>query len=200
MAQHPKVFGRMEEKLLELLSVRRGHFVLESGHHGNLWLDLDALFLRPAALLPFARELARRLAAHRIEAVVGPLTGGAFVAEMVAAELDVRFAFAERQVGAHGVTYSIPDALQPHLRGRAVAIVDDAINAGSATRATFAALTTIGARPVAVCALLILGNTARTFIEANQLAVESIARLGNELWMPASCPLCASGVPLEEPC
>jgi hypothetical protein len=30
---------------------RRGHFVLESGHHGNLWLDLNSLFLRPAALL-----------------------------------------------------------------------------------------------------------------------------------------------------
>ena len=50
----------MEEKLVDLLSARRGHFLLESGHHGNLWLDLDSLFLRPAALLPVARELARR--------------------------------------------------------------------------------------------------------------------------------------------
>ena len=34
------------------LGPRRGHFLLESGHHGNLWLDLNSLFLRPAALLP----------------------------------------------------------------------------------------------------------------------------------------------------
>ena len=88
----------MEEKLFELLSVRRGHFVLESGHHGNLWLDLDSLFLRPARLPPFARDLAQRLSGHGVEAVVGPLVGGAFVAEMVAAELDLRFAFAERRV------------------------------------------------------------------------------------------------------
>jgi orotate phosphoribosyltransferase len=88
----------MEEKLLELLSARRGHFVLESGHHRNLWLDLDSLLLRPAGLLPFARDLARRLSGHGIEAAVGPLVGGAFVAEMVAAELDLRFAFAERRV------------------------------------------------------------------------------------------------------
>lgn len=187
----------MEEKLLELLSARRGHFVLESGHHGNLWLDLDALFLRPAALLPFARELARRLTAPRIEAVVGPLTGGAFVAEMVATELDVRFAFAERHVGTRGVTYSIPDAHQPHLRGRSVAIIDDAINAGSATRATYAALTTLGARPVAVGALLILGETALPFFEASGVAVASVARLPNELWQPAACPLCREGVPLD---
>jgi orotate phosphoribosyltransferase len=189
----------MEEKLLELLSVRHGHFVLESGHHGNLWLDLDSLFLRPANLRPFARDLARRLGGHGIEAVVGPLVGGAFVAQMVAAELDVRFAFAERRVDDRGVTYVIPDAFYDHLHARTVAIVDDAINAGSATRATFAALTVLGARPVAVGALLILGETALSFFAANRLAVESIARLANELWEPAACPLCAAGVPLSSP-
>jgi orotate phosphoribosyltransferase len=189
----------MEEKLLELLSARRGHFVLESGHHGNLWLDLNALFLRPAKLLPFTHELARRLSAHRVEAVVGPLVGGAFVAETVAAELDLRFAFAERRVGAEGVTYAIPDAFHDHLRGRALAIVDDAINAGSATRAIFAALTALGAQPVAIGALLILGETALPFFAANGLAVESVARLANELWEPAACPLCAAGVPLSSP-
>jgi orotate phosphoribosyltransferase len=189
----------MEEKLLELLSVRRGHFVLESGHHGNLWLDLDSLFLRPAKLRPFVRELARRLGGHGIEAVVGPLVGGAFVAEMVAAELDVRFAFAERRVEAEGVTYAIPNAFHDHLRARTVAIVDDAINAGSATRATFAALTALGARPAAVGALLILGDTALPFFAAQNLAIESVARLANELWEPAACPLCAAGVPLSSP-
>ena len=187
----------MEEKLLELLSARRGHFVLESGHHGNLWLDLDALFVRPANLLPFTRELAQRLSMHGIEAVAAPLVGGALIGQMVATELDVRFAFAERRTGANGVSYAIPHALHHHLRGRAVAIVDDAVNAGSATRATFAALTALGAQPVAVGALLILGKAALPFFAANGLAAESIARLPNELWQPARCPMCAAGVPLS---
>jgi orotate phosphoribosyltransferase len=187
----------MEEKLLELLSVRRGHFALESGHHGNLWLDLDALFLRPAKLRPFTRDLARRLSRHGIDAVVGPLVGGAFVAEMIAVELGLCLAFAERRADAEGVAYAIPDAFRDHLRGRPVGIVDDAINAGSATRATFASLTALGAQPVAVGALLILGETALPFFAANGLAVESIARLANELWEPAACPLCAAGVPLS---
>jgi orotate phosphoribosyltransferase len=176
----------MEEQLLGLLSARRGHFLLESGHHGNLWLDLDALFLRPAALRPFTRELARRLGGHGVEAIVGPLVGGAFVAETVATELDVGFAFAERRADAKGVTYVIPDTFHDHLRGRTVAIVDDAINAGSATRATFAALTALGARPVAVGALLILGETALPHFAAGKLRVESVARLSNDLWEPAA--------------
>jgi orotate phosphoribosyltransferase len=189
----------VEAGLLDLISARHGHFRLESGHHGNLWLDLDSLFRRPALLLPFARKLARHLEAHRVEAVVGPLVGGAFVAQMVAAELDIHFAFAERRADPDGVSYSIPGALHDHLANKTVAIVDDAINAGSATRATFAALTALGARPVAVGALLILGDTAQPFLEANKLAVESIARLPNELWEPASCPLCAAGAPLSSP-
>jgi orotate phosphoribosyltransferase len=189
----------VEAGLLDLISARHGHFRLESGHHGNLWLDLDSLFRRPALLLPFARKLAKHLEAHRVEAVVGPLVGGAFVAQMVAAELDLAFAFAERLVDAQGVTYAIPDTLHDFLRGKSVAIVDDAINAGSATRATYAALRSLGARPVAVGALLILGDTALPLFEASKLAVECIARLPNELWESASCPLCAAGAPLSNP-
>ena len=79
----------MEAELLDLISARRGHFRLESGHHGNLWLDLDSLFLHPAGWMPFARVLARRLSVHRVEAAVGPLVGGAFVAQTIGVEFPV---------------------------------------------------------------------------------------------------------------
>jgi hypothetical protein len=32
----------VHETVLELLSARNGHFLLESGHHGDLWLDLES--------------------------------------------------------------------------------------------------------------------------------------------------------------
>jgi orotate phosphoribosyltransferase len=194
----------MEEELLDLLSARRGHFLLESGHHGNLWLDLDSLLLEPKRLVPFAGELARCLSPHQVETVVGPQVGGALVAEMVAAELGIRSCFSERTEGAdserlYSVRYRIPDPFRDGLRGRAVAIVDDAINAGSATRATFAALKSLGARPVVVGALLVLGNAAFAFLRENNLPIERVASLPNELWEPADCPLCAAGVPLSSP-
>jgi len=183
----------MEAKILELLPVRRGHFLLASGHHGNLWLDLDTLFLRPRELMPFVHELAGRLDRHDIEAIVGPLIGGAFVAQAVAAELGTAFAFAE------DVTYRIPEAFHRPLAGKRVAIVDDAINAGSAIRATHAALQSLGAQPVAIGALLVLGSTALAFLDANNLPLERIAALPNQLWKPADCPLCAAGRPLSNP-
>src|SRR3954454_6467198 len=193
----------MQDQLRALLAARRGHFRLESGHHGDLWLDLDPLFLRPARLRRYAAELARRFAGHGVEIVCGPLTGGAFVAQLVAAELDVEFSFAERHAPARGealyaVEYRLPAGLRGRADGKAVAIVDDAINAGSAIRATHADLLACGARPVAIGALLVLGTAASRFAAERKLPLESIATLDNTVWVPAECPLCAVGVPLEE--
>ena len=35
-------------EVVQLVRPRAGHFDLGTGYHGDLWLDLDALFLRPA--------------------------------------------------------------------------------------------------------------------------------------------------------
>src|SRR5215468_5004613 len=97
----------MESELLGLLRARRGHFRLESGHHGDLWLDLDALFRRPARLRPAISSLARRLADHRPELVCGPLSGGAFAAQSIAVELDAEFCYTERtEAPLHDALYS----------------------------------------------------------------------------------------------
>jgi orotate phosphoribosyltransferase len=44
------------------LSVRRGHFRYESGYHGEIWLDLDRLFLNPLRIAPLAHDLASTIA------------------------------------------------------------------------------------------------------------------------------------------
>jgi orotate phosphoribosyltransferase len=131
----------LQEELIRLLSIRKGHFRMESGHHGDLWLDLDLLFLRPAQLTPFVRVLAKTLSAYHIDAVCGPLTGGAFLAQAIASELGVAFCYADRfadptRDALYGVDYRLPDALRAEVRDRDVAIVDDVVNAGSAVRAT----------------------------------------------------------------
>jgi orotate phosphoribosyltransferase len=86
----------LQQGVLSLLAVRKGHFLLESGHHGDLWLDLELLCLRPRLVAPAAAELTRRLVALTIDAVCGPLVEGAFVGLMVAAELGVDFTYSER--------------------------------------------------------------------------------------------------------
>ena len=192
----------MQQALSALLSGRRGHFQMESGYHSEQWFDLDALFADRERLQPFVCELAHRLAAHRIDAVCGPMTGGAKLADLIAAELGLESFHTDRfeTPGAterFPVRYVVPAAQRPRLRDTAVAIVDDAISAGSAVKGTYADLLACGARPVACGALFIFGATAAQFAADKNLQLEGIAHLPFALWKPADCPLCRAGVPFE---
>jgi orotate phosphoribosyltransferase len=193
----------MQNEFMKLLAAQEGHFKLESGHHGNLWLDLDLLFLRPGQLQPFIIELARRFARYNPAAVCGPLVGGGLIAQIIAAELGVEFYYTERfapatQDGLYLVEYWLPASLRRQIHSKEVVIVDDVINAGSAVRATLTEVRAYGARVVAVGALLVLGSTAPSFFTGQNLPIERIAALESNLWTPAECPLCAAHVVLED--
>jgi orotate phosphoribosyltransferase len=187
----------MQHDLLTLAGARPGHFLFESGHHGDLWLDLDRLFARPSILRPFVIELAERITQYQIGAVCGPLDGGALLARMVAEVLGCESFYSERITGLNGVTYRLPSQFRGGLRDKNVALVDDAINAGSAVRATFAELQSCGARVVALGALITLGQVAERL--ATSLAIPLVRSIAIEspLWTPADCLLCAAGVPLS---
>jgi orotate phosphoribosyltransferase len=190
---------------------REGHFLLESGHHGERWLDLEALCLDVAPIRALARRLAGRVAGHAVDAVCGPLVEGAFVALMVAEQLALPFTYAvpvpavpEREVRETGlptlfpVAYRIPAILRPRLKGQRVAIVNDVVGAGSAVRGTLLDLRACGAVPVVIATLAVAGDSAARLADDNGLALETLTQMSNRIWTPADCPLCASGVPLED--
>jgi orotate phosphoribosyltransferase len=191
-------------EFLKLLHARQGHFQFESGHHGNLWLDLDLLFLRPKVIQPFVIELAEKISTFSIDAVCGPMVGGALIAQNVALELGVDFLYTERTApqnpdALYSATYHLPHHLRTIAGGRTIAVVDDVINAGSAIRGTLAELESIGAKPVVVGALLVLGETGQNFLRERDLPVKYVSYLPNQIWTPQECPFCASQVPLNNP-
>lgn len=188
--------------VLDLVHGRRGHFLLESGHHGALWLDLDPLFADPRRIRPCIDMFVAALRPHAVDAVCGPLLGGAFLAQLVAQALDVDFWYTKREmpaesIGLYQARYRLPPALSARARGRRVAMVDDVMSAGSALRGTFDEVMAHGAEPVVAGALLVLGATGAGYFAELGIAVEAVAREDYELWAPERCPLCAAGVPLE---
>ncbi|MEO6246374.1 MAG: hypothetical protein ABIQ12_13145 [Opitutaceae bacterium] len=192
----------MQNELIALLAGRSGHFQMESGYHSERWFDLDHVLAQRERLRPFVAELARRLAAHRIDAVCGPMTGGALIAAMIAAELGVGYLFTERfeppqATGFFPVRYTLPAEQRERGRDQRIAIVDDAISLGSAIRGTHADLLACGARPVALGALFVFGGAAAQFADAHGLALEQIAPMTFGIWRPDECPLCHAGMPLE---
>ncbi|MCA1586864.1 MAG: hypothetical protein LC791_19535 [Acidobacteria bacterium] len=81
--------------LLSAVPSREGHFRLESGYHTNLWLTLDGLFMETANITPVVEALAVRLRPYRASAVCGPFVGGAFLAQLLAVALNVRFFYTQ---------------------------------------------------------------------------------------------------------
>lgn len=186
-----------------LVDGRRGHFLLESGHHGGLWLDLDALFASVGAVAPFVDCLTSALRPHTPDLVCGPLLGGAFLAQLVARELGAEFCFTERRIDPrpeqmYRASYHLAPAFKARVRGKRVAMVDDVMSAGSALRGTYNELLAHDAVPVVAGALLILGSAGADFFAQRGVPVEGAARHEYSLWLPSECPLCATGVVLED--
>ena len=194
----------MTEDILAVLPARRGHFLLESGYHADTWFSLDELFANPAAVAPLVATLAERLRPHGARAVCGPLLGGAFLAQALATRLGVRFFYTEplivpQQTTLFTAQYRLSLASRRAVRGEPIAVVDDAISAGSSVRATIDSLATAGASTVVVGAFLTLGDAALTHFAEQGVPVETLQRRRFELWEPNECPLCREGIILEDP-
>lgn len=175
---------------------------MESGYHSASWSDLRTLFEDERRIRPFVAQLGRRIAAHRPEAICGPMTGGARLAALIATDLGIDHFTAERiepadATGMFAVRYVLPQAERTRAHGRAVAIVDDAISAGSAVRGTHADLIECGARPVAIGALVVFGDAAADLARQWRVALEAVERLPLDMWKPSECPLCRTGIALE---
>lgn len=194
----------MTGDILDALPARRGHFLLESGYHTDLWLTLDAMFVDPAGMAPLVDALAGKLRPHGVTAVCGPLLGGAFLAQALATALGVAFYYAEpvpapAHSGLFKAEYRLPGELRRRVRGERVAVVDDVISAGSSVRATVAALASAGASVAVVAAPLVLGDAAVTHFAREGVPLEALGRRDFSLWTPHECPLCRDGVPLADP-
>jgi orotate phosphoribosyltransferase len=103
--------------------------------------------------------------------VCGPLSGGAFL---------------PTYPGPGG--YRLPPTLRGQVGGWRVAIVDDAVNAGTAVGASHSALRDAGAVPVAVAALLALGQADAFVTGTLGLPFGAAATLPSQTWPASDCP------------
>jgi len=188
--------------LFRALPYRTGHFRLESGYHADIWLDLDTLFVDPVRIAPAITMLAGRLRRYECDAVCGPMTGGAFLAQALATALRVCFFYTQpgRASGRlFSAEYRLPGEMSRQVAGARVAVVDDVISAGSSARATVAALSAAHATTVVVGTLLALGDVGAAHFRGRGLALEALERREFAMWTPGECPLCRDGAPLSVP-
>ncbi|NUM79387.1 hypothetical protein HUU42_01175 [bacterium] len=187
---------------LENLAMQRGHFVLESGMHTDLWITMDALFIDPRSLDPHITALSELLKPYGITAVCGPMLGGAFLAQALAMKLNVRFYFCQPlpvqpEKGLFTARYKLPAVMRERAAKEKFAVADEIISAGSSARVVVDELTECGASVAAIGTLLLLGNKAVEYFQPRGLPIVSLGQQNFNLWPPPDCPLCKQNVPLE---
>ncbi|MGI8918853.1 MAG: phosphoribosyltransferase family protein [Pyrinomonadaceae bacterium] len=148
--------------------------------------------------------MSHRLGGYKPTAVCGPQHGGAFLAQAVAAELELNFYYTLAQGGSRAnrlfaARYELPAGLKKQASNERFAIVDDVISAGSSGRATHREITDAGGEVVAVGSLVLLGPKASDYFATLGIPTEALAQRDFETWTPDTCLMCLRGEPLEDP-
>jgi len=166
----------------------QGHFVLSSGRHSDRFIQKFRIFEDPAIAEVVCAELAAALRAAAPQVIISAAIGGIIPGYIVAKALGVRNIFSEKEVD------------RPVLRrgfrlaaGERAAVVEDVMTTGKSALEVAELARRLGAQVVAIAAIVRRG------------AVDSgpppIALLDLPLadYPAADCPLCANGIPLQDP-
>ena len=166
-----------------------GHFRLSSGLHSGGYLQCALVLQHPRQAAALGSALADRVRDLGVTVVLSPALGGVVIGHEVARALDVRALFAERQDGALALRRGFAIGRDDH-----VLVVEDVITTGKSTRETMEVARAAGATVVGVAAIIDRGGATDLGVPAHTLATVALPAFD-----PASCPLCAQGLPLVKP-
>jgi len=183
----------MSEEILSMFeragAYLRGHFLLTSGRHSDVYFEKFMLLQHPEVLTELCARLAALFPRRQIQTVVGPTLGGALIAYELARQLDSRAVYAEadgdRRVLRRGFT------LDP---GERILICDDILTTGRSLREV--ALMAEGYRSEIMGLTVLLDRSGgKTRFD---YTLEALASVEAASWDPADCPLCKKGEALTQ--
>lgn len=167
-----------------------GHFLLSSGLHSPKYLQCALALQYTADAMRFGEAIASRFVNDKIETVASPAIGGLVIGFAVAAALNVRFIWTERQNGEMTVRrgFSVKD-------NERILVVEDVITTGGSTRECIAALTNLGGKVVAAASIVDRSN-GKADVGVPRI---SLVSLDVPSYSAENCPMCAEGSEAVKP-
>lgn len=167
-----------------------GHFILSSGLHSPKYLQCALALQFPTDAAKFARQIAEQNRNIEIDTVASPAIGGLVIGFAVAAAMNVRFIWTERQNGEMTVRRGF--TVKP---GERILVVEDVITTGGSTRECIAAVESNGGKVVAAASIVDRSNgIADVGVPRTELV-----RLDVPSYSPDVCPMCAQGLEAVKP-
>jgi len=179
-----------------------GHFDFGNGYHGRVYLNPHMLFARPSTIWQLAQDLLDVLpydVTSRVQAVVGPATGGALLAHTLAGLLDGRRSLEHPSCVFAPVDFDPEQGLRLRstyravLAGKQVLLADDVRNTGKTLSHCAELVRKAGGEVIATTQLYDRMASVVTLDVPNHALLEYSAR---DIYTSTTCPQCAAGVPL----
>lgn len=167
-----------------------GHFLLSSGLHSSQYLQCALALQYTADAGNFGHEIARRFFSTDIDTVASPAIGGLILGYSVAAALNIRFIWTERENGV--MTLRRGFTVRP---GEKVLVVEDVITTGGSTRECVSVLEALGASIVGAASIIDRSN-GKADVGVPRF---SLATLDVPTFPAENCPLCANGQTATKP-
>ena len=129
-----------------------GHFILSSGLHSDIYLQKSLIFTDAKRTAKLMKALAKKVRAEIKQpytAIVSTAVGAIVPGYEMGRQLNLPAYFVERVDGEFQLRRNFTLA-----KGQPVLIVDDIVSTGTSIKECIAAVRKVGARPVAVAALV----------------------------------------------
>lgn len=180
----------MTTELLDALqaagAVRRGHFLLSSGKHSDMYVEKARVFEDPTLTMRLAEEAAGWF--EDVDVVVSPAVGALPFGFAVAHATGARFLYTERE----GESMVLRRGFRLSA-GERTLVVEDVVTTGGSAGEVHALILGAGAHPLGVLALVDRSTAELPF------PLRALTRVAADAWPPEACPRCADGEPVESP-
>lgn len=130
-------------------AILRGHFLLTSGRHSDVYFEKFRVLEQPRVLSALCAEIAEAFASSEIDLVAGPTTGGIIIAFEVARQMGKPALYVESENGVKTLRRgaSVPS-------GARVLVVDDVLTTGRSVYEVLDVVLAAGGVPAGVGVLI----------------------------------------------
>lgn len=181
----------LQSLLEESGAILRGHFLLTSGRHSDVYFEKFRVLEQPKVLTALCSEIAEKYASCGIDLVAGPTTGGIIIAFEVARQMGLPAIYVESENGQKKLRRGaqIPS-------GANVLIVDDVLTTGRSVFEVIEVVKQAGGVPAGVALLIDRAETPIDFgcpsFSAHQVAAQSFPADAVPEWLD-SIPITKPG-------
>tara|TARA_B110000438_G_scaffold291102_1_gene327627 strand:- start:182 stop:769 length:588 start_codon:yes stop_codon:yes gene_type:complete len=180
-------------KILTLLEetggILKGHFLLTSGRHSDVYIEKFRILENPIALDSACKEMSRIVRNEKIELVLGAAIGGILISGGVGRYLNVKHIFSERNNGQMELKRGFRI-----LKDQRILIVEDIITTGGSVFELIKLAHKYDAEIIHIVNLVDRSSKSIDF----KVPSTALLNIPSESWEPSECPMCKKGEPLSQ--